>query len=792
MTQHNTDQAARQQLAASFIARGFSVLVLHDVSAGHCSCGDARCLDKPRNQGKHPRMGGAWQTAGLTTVEQAADWIDRYPLCNLGILTGPASGVWVLDVDPVHGGDVALAELEREHGPLPYTYTVRTGSGGSHLYFLLPEDFTPTNGNRLPAGLDTRGAGGQVVAPGSRTLLGDYWISVDAPVAEAPGWLLDLIRPRAAAEPAEFSSTVNLLNSTRELATAAGPLPDYETARLSAYAGSAVMAELHQLADATPGGRGFTAYKVACNLIELLNSPWARLDFTQVWQLYMAAAHRAMAHGGAFDAHEAVKSWESASKHIGTQSRPAPPPPPLGGVVALPAAAGSAPFDTGSAAETGIPGYPSSGSMAGMVSLGPIPAPRAGEPGAEQAMLTGGSSGSPLGSFAPVDGVDPLLAFEVGKQLQRMRAQRAAREVLDAEDRAAAAGSLEQRVAALRAAMLDRAALSTIPKLKPLVDGWLMRNTLARVYGPSGHGKSFVMIDLAACVGTGVDWHGHAVSQGEVWYMVAEGAEGIDARVSAWEAAHGVPLAGVRFLPMPVQVGSPEWEALEHMAAADRPAMIVGDTQARITVGVDENSAREMGEVVAHLERLRERSGACVLLVHHSGVNGEHARGSSSIRAAMQTELAVSKAGSVVTVRTVKQKDHEQLPDFELVLKPMPSTGSVALVRELNPAARLEESDLSLAGLMAEVGREVFHEGTGGTKSEILAATAERRRFSRSQGNKAWNKVIAMGVFGKIRGTASWIYIPVEDRSKMIEPTGALGQIGAKYAPGDVSAGEGS
>lgn len=803
MTQNSTDQAARQQLAASFIAFGFKVLILHDVSSGQCSCGEASCLAKPKNQGKHPRMGNGWQHAGLSTWQEVAAAIAAQPSCNLGILTGPASGCWVLDVDPVHGGDVALAELERTHGLLPYTYTVRTGSGGKHHYFQLPEDFTPTNANRLPAGLDTRGAGGQVVAPGSRTLLGEYWVSVDAPLADAPDWLLDYLRPRAVVEP-EFSSSVNLLNNSREFASA--PISDAEAARLHAYAMAAIGTEAGKLADATPGGRGFAAYTVACNLIELLNSPWTRLNGEQVWALYMGAAGIAAQHGGAFDAHEAIKSWESAQRHIGTQSRPAPAPPPLGGVVALPAPAGSPPFEPGTppGPVAGVAGSPTNSPLPGMLSLGPIPAPRAGEPVAELGGLTGGSYGSPGGSFAPFDAsgvaggasaapvMDPMRAHEAGIALRRMRARRDAQEILDAEDRAASAGDLVGRAEKLRAAMLDRGALAGIPKLKPLVDGWLMRNTLARVYGPSGHGKSFVMIDLAACVGSGVDWHGHAVSQGEVWYMAAEGAEGLDSRVAAWEAIHGTALTGVRFLPMPVQVGSPEWEALEYLAAIERPAMIICDTQARITVGHDENSATDMGQVVAQLEQLRAVSGACVTLVHHSGLNGEHARGSSSMRAAMQTELAVGKAGSVVTIKTAKQKDHEQLPDFELVLKPVTGTGSVALVRELNASARMEESDLSVAGMLAEIAREVFFEGTGGSREQFLGVLKERRRVSKSQANKAWNKIVTNNVVGKIRGTSSWIYVSVDNRSKMIEPVGSLGQIGAKYAPEPSTAGQAS
>lgn len=109
--------------AAPFFARGWHVLVLHDVAAGTCSCGTDLCLSKPANGGKHPRGGGGWQfqavadPAGLAAKLAAL----RAPYANLGILTGQASGVFVLDVDPRHGGDTALAGLERVHGPLPYT-----------------------------------------------------------------------------------------------------------------------------------------------------------------------------------------------------------------------------------------------------------------------------------------------------------------------------------------------------------------------------------------------------------------------------------------------------------------------------------------------------------------------------------------------------------------------------------------------------------------------------------------------------------------------------------------------
>ncbi len=59
----------------------------------------------------------------------------RTPTANIGAATGCKSGIWVLDIDPQHGGDVALAILESEHGPLPPTIEASTPSGGKHFYW---------------------------------------------------------------------------------------------------------------------------------------------------------------------------------------------------------------------------------------------------------------------------------------------------------------------------------------------------------------------------------------------------------------------------------------------------------------------------------------------------------------------------------------------------------------------------------------------------------------------------------------------------------------------------------
>jgi hypothetical protein len=227
---------------------------------------------------------------------------------------------------------------------------------------------------------------------------------------------------------------------------------------------------------------------------------------------------------------------------------------------------------------------------------------------------------------------------------------------------------------ALLAELLDASSLDNMPTLEPLVGDLLHLDSLARIVGPSGHMKSFATIDLAGHVGTGMPWHGHYVRQGTVVYLVAEGARGIRKRVRAWEKHYGLKMTDVLFLPRPVQAMSPEWDTLIEAMRRLQPQMIVIDTQARISVGVEENSAKELGLVVDRMEQLRSATAACVLVIHHTGHVGEHGRGSSSAKGALQSELHVSKKGDnakniVVTVKVGKQKDDEEGGDLQFGLK---------------------------------------------------------------------------------------------------------------------------
>lgn len=120
-----------------------------------------------------------------------------HPAASVAIRTGIESRLVVLDVDGDDGIE-ALRQLERAHGPLPRTASVKTPRGGAHFYFAHPGGTVPCSSGRLGTGLDVRGDGGYVIAPPSIGANGvRYEPDEQAPATPLPTWLLALMRPVA-------------------------------------------------------------------------------------------------------------------------------------------------------------------------------------------------------------------------------------------------------------------------------------------------------------------------------------------------------------------------------------------------------------------------------------------------------------------------------------------------------------------------------------------------------------------------------------------------------------------
>jgi putative DNA primase/helicase len=151
--------------------------------------------------GKHPRTEHGLKDA-TTDPAIINDWWDRWPAANVGIVTGPESGFFALDIDR-HGADGAatLAALESQYGPLPPTVEAITGGGGRHIPFRYPAGETIKSvPGKLGPGVDVKGLGGYLVAPPSRHASGRLyeWAPGRGPdeiaLAEPAAWLLELLR----------------------------------------------------------------------------------------------------------------------------------------------------------------------------------------------------------------------------------------------------------------------------------------------------------------------------------------------------------------------------------------------------------------------------------------------------------------------------------------------------------------------------------------------------------------------------------------------------------------------
>lgn len=191
MTGHSQDLF---EAALELAERSFAVLPTHTTRGGACSCGGSSC----RSPGKHPRTEHGLRDASRDATV-LREWWRRWPDANVGIATGAASGLVVLDVDPRHCGDESLAAIESYYGALPETPESSSGGGGCHFYFAHPGGTVRSKSNinvdgLSLGGLDIRADGGYIIAPPSLHVSGRpyEWILslMETPPASLPAWLL--------------------------------------------------------------------------------------------------------------------------------------------------------------------------------------------------------------------------------------------------------------------------------------------------------------------------------------------------------------------------------------------------------------------------------------------------------------------------------------------------------------------------------------------------------------------------------------------------------------------------
>lgn len=203
---------------------------------------------------------------------------------------------------------------------------------------------------------------------------------------------------------------------------------------------------------------------------------------------------------------------------------------------------------------------------------------------------------------------------------------------------------------------------------REIVQGMLTAGGMSCMYGESNSGKSYLATHLAFAMTRGKPWLGQLVERGAVIYIAGEGAASIRRRVRAHEKHYGCEIGPFGLIPHALSLldGSADVEELlprireAATEVGESVLLVIVDTLARAMAGANENASEDMGRLVRAGDRIREKTGAHVMWIHHSGKDqAKGARGHSSLRAALDTEIEVSaeEATKLHTATITKQRD---------------------------------------------------------------------------------------------------------------------------------------
>jgi hypothetical protein len=201
-----------------------------------------------------------------------------------------------------------------------------------------------------------------------------------------------------------------------------------------------------------------------------------------------------------------------------------------------------------------------------------------------------------------------------------------------------------------------------------IIKGFLPRAQLGVIFGESGAGKSFALLDMLMAIARGIDWRGMRVKQQRVVYICAEGQAGFRKRLAAYAVHHQIDLSTIPFgviYDVPNLLLADDRAIARQIEAWGGADVVSIDTLAQTTPGANENAGDDMGLAINHCKRLSDALRAMIILVHHAGKDvSKGARGWSGIKAAADVEIEVSRAGNTRAMRLTKSKDGEDGKEF--------------------------------------------------------------------------------------------------------------------------------
>lgn len=221
----------------------------------------------------------------------------------------------------------------------------------------------------------------------------------------------------------------------------------------------------------------------------------------------------------------------------------------------------------------------------------------------------------------------------------------------------------QAQATAMRYKLLTGDDLCNAPPMRWRVRGVLPMEGLAGLYGASGSGKGFLILDMGCAIAAGdPEWFGRRVTQSAVTYVCLEGEAGMGNRAKAWSLHHKKPLPdALRFVMQPFNLlFSDDVENLAQAVIAGGGAggLVILDTLNRAAPGADENSSVDMGRLIAAAKELQTLIGGLVILVHHTGKDTTKGlRGHSSLYAALDGAIEVVSTDNRREWNVAKSKD---------------------------------------------------------------------------------------------------------------------------------------
>jgi len=266
--------------------------------------------------------------------------------------------------------------------------------------------------------------------------------------------------------------------------------------------------------------------------------------------------------------------------------------------------------------------------------------------------------------------------------------------------------------------------LLTLSSPKWLVERLIPEAGLALLYGKPKVGKTFWSLDLSLSIATGRSFHGIPVQRGRVTYVAAEGGPSrLCERVSAWLKRRNVAANELEgwwdLISTPVDLADrAQLAEMLHELSGQR-SLVVFDTLARCMSG-DENAQKDMSAAVQGSDRVREETGAAVLLVHHEGKDSSKgARGSTVLRGAIDTSIRARNEGCRIVFSVEDQRDDEPLPasHFELIRVAVGENAFSATLMAIETGVDNDRDTLKI--------RDIASEMRGAPKKDLIAAVVD-------------------------------------------------------------------